>query len=247
MITKSEWQAVNQQMMADDRRRVGEPPTAEEILAYTRGELTPEEEARVRERLVCYPDLVRTLTAPFPIEGAEPGDPDFLPDEELARHWEAMRKRVHHRGRDEHRVLRFWRVSAALAAAMALLFGVLLWQTALKVREPRAVWEEQVLLPDGRRGPAAEPVALTARGDSILLVMPLIGPRNFDAYRIEIVEVSTKRPKWSSSALTPGNEDALAILVGRSFLKPGRYQVVVYGRGAGEQLVATYSLSVPAQ
>ena len=51
MTTKTEWQAVNQALMADDRRRVGEPPAAEEALAYMRGELSEEEAVRVRERL----------------------------------------------------------------------------------------------------------------------------------------------------------------------------------------------------
>src|ERR1051325_10204358 len=65
MITKTEWQGLHQQLMADERKRMGDPPTAEEVLAYMSGELSAEEEERIRERLVCYPELVRTLTAPF--------------------------------------------------------------------------------------------------------------------------------------------------------------------------------------
>ncbi|HEX2121291.1 MAG TPA: hypothetical protein VHL59_06585, partial [Thermoanaerobaculia bacterium] len=164
MITKTEWQTVTRQLMADDRRRFDEPPTAEEMLAYTRGELTPEQEARVRERLVCHPDLVRTLTAPFPAEGAEPGEPDFLPDEELAQHWTAMQTRMRGaRPVEGARVLQFWRISAALAAMLALVFGALLWQARLRVSEPRVVWEEQMLFPDdGRRGGGTDAATLTA-------------------------------------------------------------------------------------
>lgn len=247
MITKSEWQAVNRELMAEDRRRLGEPPAVEEVLAYARGELSPEDEARVRERLLCYPELVRALTVPFPTEGAEPGHPDYLPDEEFMRHWAAIRKRMHARQRDARRVLRCWRASTALAAALALALGALLWQATAKLREPHAVWEEQVLLPDGRRGSIGEPVTLTARGDSILLVMPLIGPRNFTSYRLELVDASAGRVRWSSRALAPANEDALAILVRRSFLQPGAYQIVLYGQGPGEQRLGSYSLNVPTQ
>src|SRR5229473_3644267 len=61
MITKSEWQMVHHSMMAEERGHGGEPPASEEVFAYMRGELSPEDEARLRERLVNYPDLVRTL------------------------------------------------------------------------------------------------------------------------------------------------------------------------------------------
>lgn len=244
MITKSDWQAVNRQLMADDRRRTGGPPATDEMLAYVRGELAPEREAHLQERLVCRPELVRTLTEAFPTEGAGPGDPDFLSDEEFARHWTAMQTRMRRNGRNEGRVLSFWRMSAALAAAVALAFGALLWQTTLKVNEPHAVWSEQVLLPDGRRGPAAEPATLTAQGDPVLLVTPLIGPRNFREYRLELIDAASKRIVWSSPMLTPHRDDAIAILVQREFLKPGTYQVVVYGRGAEDERVATYSLRV---
>src|SRR3954447_15685824 len=92
MTTKSEFSAANRDLVSENRATNGEPPTAEEVLAYTRGELTPEEEARIRERLIAYPDLVRTLTTPFP-EPAEPGHPDYLSDHEFARHWKALQKR----------------------------------------------------------------------------------------------------------------------------------------------------------
>ena len=244
MITKSDWQTVNRQLMADDRRRTEEPPAAEEMFAYVRGELASEQEARVQERFVCRPELVRTLTEAFPVEGASPGDPDFMPDDEFERHWAAMQTRMRGGNRDGGRVVRFWRMSAALAAALALTFGALLWRTAQKVDEPHAVWSEQVLLPDGRRGPAAEPATLTAQGDPVLLVTPLIGPRNFREYRLELVDLASKRIVWSSPMLTPHRDDALAILVQRKFLRPGTYQVVVYGRGAEDERVATYSLRV---
>src|SRR6266540_3152077 len=151
MITKSDFQAVNQELMAGARRRLGEPPTSEEMLAYTRGEMSPEEEASFRERLLCYPELVRTLTAPFPTEGAAPGDPDFLSDEELAKHWASLQTRMQGRSR-EGRVVPFWRAFGAIAAALAVALGALLWRAEWKLAQPRVVSDEQVLLPDGQRG-----------------------------------------------------------------------------------------------
>ena len=122
MTTKSELSAANRELMSENRLTIGEPPTAEEVLAYTRGELGPDEEAQIRERLMAYPELVRTLTTPFP-EGAEPDHPDYLSDHEFARHWKALQKR---RQRPDGG-LQFWRAFGAIAAVLAVVFGALLW------------------------------------------------------------------------------------------------------------------------
>src|SRR3954468_21764565 len=148
MITKSELSDVNGKVMAENRASIGEPPTAEEVLAYTRGELTPEEEARIRERLIAYPELVRTLTTPFP-EGAEPGHPDYLSDHEFARHWKALQKR---RQRSNGR-LQFWRAFSVIAATVAVVLGTMLWRAKTELKKPQAVWEQQELYPEGHRGP----------------------------------------------------------------------------------------------
>jgi hypothetical protein len=156
--------------MAEDRLSIGEPPTAEEVLAYTRGELTPDEEARIRERLIANPDLVRTLTAPFP-EAAEPGHPDYLSDHEFARRWSALQKR---RQRSD-RGLQFWRAFGAIAAALAVVFGALLWRAQTDLKKPQAVSELVDLYPDGQRGIGGQPNTLTSNGESYLLV-PVLGP-----------------------------------------------------------------------
>src|SRR5437764_7414524 len=135
MTTKSEFAAANRDLTAEACASIGEPPTAEEVLAYTRGELAPEDEARIRERLIAYPDLVRTLTTPFP-EGAEPDHPDYLSEHEFARHWKVLRKRRH---RPDHG-LQFWRAFGAIAAALAVVFGGLLWRARTELKKPMAVW-----------------------------------------------------------------------------------------------------------
>ena len=143
MTTKSEWQAVNQALMADDRRRAGEPPAAEEVLAYMRSELSAEEAARVRERLVCHPDLVRTLTGSFPTEGAQPGDADYMSDREFASHWALLERRLK-RGR----VVEFWPVLGAIAATLAVVFAGLYWQARKELTTPH-VMDAVFIMPDG--------------------------------------------------------------------------------------------------
>jgi len=243
MITKSEMQTANEALMSEERARLGDPPTAEEVLDYTRGVLSPEEEHRVRERLACDPDLLRTLTADFPAEGASPGDPDYLSDHEFAQHWARIRNRVHSR-----RVVQFWRAAGAIAAALAITFGALLWRAESQLRHerstPRIAWDQQLLLPDGQRGVGETSPVVTARGESFLLVVPIVATASFDDYRLDIVENS--RPLWSSPTLRRGDNEAFEILVPRAFLKRGKYQIVMTGvSGARQERVATYTFHMP--
>lgn len=243
MITKSDWHAANQALMADDRRRI-DPPTDEEMLAYTRGELTAEEEARVQERLSCYPELVRTLTEPFPMEGAEPGDADYLSDDEFAAHWTAMQKRMKGAARrDNGRVLQFWRWSAAMAAALALVFGSLLWQERSRHARPE-VWADQIILPDGRRGATETPV-LPARGPNIVLIAWLANGGDYEQHEIEIVDYERKTTVWRTALAMNDDNDYLTVAVPREFLAPGKYQMQVYGRNAAaREVIETYTFEV---
>ena len=233
MITRSDWVSVG-----------GEPPTSEEMMKYTRGELSPEDAATVRERLVAYPDLVRTLTAPFPQEGAEPGDSDYLSDQEFAAHWASLQQRMH-----RSRVSQFWPVISAIAAALAITFGTLLVQTKAELRrerlQPRIVWDEQPLLPDGQRGGGEQPATLTAYGESFLLLVP-VSSSTFDDYRIEIINHATHQSLWTSPTIPLANKSAIAVDVPRDFLKSGTYEVVLIGvSGERQERVATHTLRAP--
>jgi hypothetical protein len=230
--------------MAEDRLSIGEPPTADEVLSYTRGELPPDAEVRIRERLIAYPELLRTLTAPFP-EGAEPDHPDYLSDHEFARHWKALQKR---RQLPEGG-LQFWRAFSAIAATLAVVFGGLLWRAQTELKKPQAVWEQQELYPDGQRGLGGQPNTLTAKGESYLLVPPLPADLAVDKVRAEIVDVANpSRTVWSSKALPRTPDGSLVIVVPREFLKAGTYRLVVYGiTGARQEPLSSFTLRVPAR
>ncbi|HEX3579236.1 MAG TPA: hypothetical protein VHY33_11795 [Thermoanaerobaculia bacterium] len=230
--------------MTEKRASIGEPPTAEEALAYTRGELAPDEEARIRERLIAYPDLARTLTTPFP-EGAEPDHPDYLSDHEFARHWKALQKR---RQRPDGR-LQFWRAFGTIAAAMAVVFGALLWRAEAERKTPTAVWEQQDLYQDGQRGIGGQPNTLTVQGESYLLVPQLPIDLAVDKLRAEIADVANpSRTVWSSKTVPRTPDGSLVILVPREFLKPGTFRLVVYGiTGERQEPLSSYTLRVPAR
>jgi hypothetical protein len=150
MVTKSDLQKAAERLTAEARERVAEPPSAEQLRAYALGQLDPSDEARVRDFVLAYPELAHSAATPFPTEGAEPGDADYLPDEEYAAHWAAMQRRIGSRSSSAApieapavhpmfaatpsvpdaaalaapRALRFQRrMSFALAATLVLAFG----------------------------------------------------------------------------------------------------------------------------
>jgi hypothetical protein len=257
MITHSELQTVYRDLIAEDRYRLGDPPTVEELLAWERGDLSPEQAARVRQLLDCYPELARALATPFPSADPLPGDPAFLTGDVVDAQWASLQKRMHGteaaaQGPAEARILRFWRgATLALAAALVLAFGGLLWQKQANTRlqkqltQPTLRWEEQLLTPGGGRGanPAAQ--VLLMEGDVFHLVGSLGEPGTFSQYRVEIAGGEPPVPLWSSSAQRSDN-DTFAILVPHAFLPPGQYEVILYGvNGAREERLTTYSVRVP--
>lgn len=239
MITRSDWQTVNEQRMAADRERLGGPPPTEEILAYLRGELSAEDEERMRERLVCHPELMRALAVPFPKEGAEPGDPDYVSDEEWPAHWASLQKRM-----KGGRVADFRRHGwTALAAVVALVFAGLYWQAESKSRRPQVAGEEVTLLSDVRRGPAGPPQPVVIDGDAVVLAAVVTAPEEHDAYRIAIFDRNGSRRLWQSEAVRPRSDRRVAIRVPRAFLASGDYRIVLYGlEGSREESLAMYSV-----
>lgn len=221
-----------------------EPPTSDEMLAYMRGELSADDEARFRDRLIPYPELVRTLTASFPAEGAEPGDDDYLSEEEYARHWAALQRRMR---RDA--VVPFWPAVAAIAATLALVFGALYWRAHTEQRLPRVLTVDgQTLFPDGNsRGGANDAATVTPHGDWYSLVPVLMDERPFDNYRVELFDarVNPQRSLWSVSGLRRSENATLIVAVPRSFLTPGTYRLAIYGtKGAREEHVNNYTVRV---
>lgn len=246
MITKSDWQAVHAQLLGERRRRLGQPPTVEEMLAYSRGELSEREEERVRALLVSYPELLHALNANFTDDDAQPGDPDFLPEEVVSRQWSAFQQRIGGTGdTGTGRVLQFWRATAAIAAALAVAFGALLWRAQAKLDDPRlGGWQEQILEPEGHRGGAGHVATFSSTADVFLLAFTLLDERRFPGYRIEIVAEGGTRPVWSTSATRP-EDDTFTVIVPRTFLRPGTYRAVIHGvDGARSDRLATYAFRV---
>src|SRR3954451_426220 len=167
MIRKDELRAAAHETRDKERRTLGEPPTEAELLAWSRGELKGEPAARMRELLVCYPDLARVFMEPLSEEGAE-----FVTNDDVVRGWEALQREsapvIPIRRRTEHRHL--FSIAAGVALVVVSALYVKEWRTASSLenslREPR-VPRVALLMPDGHRG--GEAVKRIAPDGGVLL------------------------------------------------------------------------------
>lgn len=247
MITKSELQKAYR-TTGEDAEASG-IPTAEEVLAYVEGKLSPEDDARVRALLIAHPEMLRAASQPFPSEDAAPGDADYLSPAEVTAQWRTFQGVPVSTGGG--RVLQFWRVSAALAAGLAVVLGSLLWLSESKQRRlshelgvPR-ITGYQMLMPDGQRGLDGVST-LTPVGDTYVIATPFFGAEPFDRYRLEIID-GAKHLVWRSEPVARPDNDTFVTIVPRATLKQGSFQIVLYGiSGSSAQPVATYSFVVPA-
>jgi hypothetical protein len=251
MTSKSEWSSVNGERPGPTRPETGEPPTYEEVLAYSRGELPPAEEERVRELLVAYPELARTMFASVPEDEAQQGEPGYVSDVELARRLKVLHERLPIERPAAPFRARRW-APLALAATLAIVSGLYI-QSAVEVRRlsvlvnaPHVAADERILLSDARRGGGAQGVLLDPEAGSYALVVSADDPM-YRSYRLEIVDYGTQRSLWKSEILQRKEDNGtFSLFFRREFLPPGDYQVVVYGVAAGgEEKLDTHTFIVP--
>lgn len=248
MIKRTDWEAAHQDLLAEGRRRLGDPPTDDELLAFSRGELQEEEASRIRELLCYYPELARALAMPFPSpEEIRPGDPDFLPNEVLEQDWAVIEARLAEEppvpalvAATPSKRLRWfdlsallpsplwrWRLSTAAALGLASVLGLLALQAwtdmerlTRELAEPRLNPEHRLLLPDGARGAEETPMTLPAEAESFLLSLAVADHPPYPAYRVRIVEVNGKSEKeiWNAAMPRPDG-NVFEIWAPRAFLK----------------------------
>lgn len=236
MINRSAWQAVRDSLIAGDRAKLGDPPTVEQLLAYERGELSKDDAEHVQKLLVAYPELARAYVTSFPDDDAS------LPDDVIDRQWQAFQRS----GASKGRVLQFWQGVAAIAATLAIVFGVMLWREKGELLQPRLVSEPAILTPDGSRGLTNKPhYTITTNGDPVLLLVPIVGPLDYETYRLDLVRSESHAHVWLSPTLQATNSNSFYIEIPSRALPSGTYQVIAYGlRGNAQEQIATYTIDV---
>jgi hypothetical protein len=253
MTRKADWEAAAEMFMSAERKRLGGPPTPDEVVAYLRGELPPREAARVRSLLVYYPELTDLLSDSEPADGAA----EVLTEDEL----EANRAALHRRIALSNVVIqplrparRYHAWLAAAAASLVIAVPVAQWQYARSLErelsEPQ-VQEARVQLtalhPRGDPAPAQPTITLPADKDAYLLELNVAGAPPYADYRIALVAADEQPPRtlWTKSGVRP-QDDTIHLTVRRSFLEPGRYRLDVYcSDGSRQQFLDRHWIEVP--
>lgn len=245
MANKSDWQEANRRLMAEQREALGEPPTPEELLAYSLGELNETEEERIRDLLVAYPELARTYGASMP-EEPQPG----ITDEEAAAGLNEVKQRL---GINTPR-RRIWHyLPTTVAASLALVFFGLYVQAESRARDhartcdlPRILGAPQELDSDGNRGGNAATV-LRKDGEAYLLKPRLLNQVRYPHYSLELYD--GRGSVWTANAAEAAQDNTFQIVIPHSFLRPGgTYQLRIAGiDGESRRPVGSYDVAVPAE
>lgn len=217
MITKNDWDAAAGAAIAAERDRLGGPPSAEEVVDYLEGRLSPTESERVRLLLVYYPELTNLLREP--------------------------RKRNHWRfaGRIAASVL------IAIGALYALVLQRNIRHLEREAAMPQVVGPAHTLNahhPRNARAPQ-QPYELPA-GETVHRLAPaVIG--EFAEYRLDLIDVNGEEPKtvWRAERVRRAQGEPLEILVPRAFLHKSNYRLDVYGiTGSRTELLERFPLRV---
>ncbi|HSS49495.1 MAG TPA: zf-HC2 domain-containing protein [Thermoanaerobaculia bacterium] len=240
----------------------------EDLLAYHQGQLSPEENEKVREHLVLCDRcsaLVLDLASfpeiePLGSAGEAPEDAVFV------RRWESLRARLQgegdlrptppqERGKPLRRIFFLLpSVPGALAAGLAVVsLGLAFWtfslhqrltdlsQPAVRVAVSSLVPRETAAARDGER---AEHTSLPAWTDRILLILNLFEPRTYSAYQVQIFNaLEGGKEIWSSRDLRRASDGNFAVEVPRSLLSGGAYRIELSGLAGGRRdRLAVYNL-----
>jgi hypothetical protein len=85
-------------------------------------------------------------------------------------------------------------------------------------------------------------LTLPPEGELVVLIVPLVEPRRFARYRVELAR--SGEVVWQSSDLVPTGVAELSLALPRSLLPPGRYRLQVSGVGGRTERLATFRFSV---
>jgi hypothetical protein len=251
MITNAELEAAARDVRAARHDAEDEPPTVEELTDWADGKLSPSDAERVACRAARYPELARAALASF---DDVPSDAVDTSEDEQARRWEAMKRRlpVTPAPAPAPDVLPFpsprpqwWRTAAIAAGVSTVILGAVAWREHAGVRGEalaRALPAE-VVMPGTLRGKGETVGTLPA---DLTLFHPELADSQlgFSEYRLDVVDRSTSPERVLSSVggLRPRHRE-FDVLISRAALTPGHeYAIVVYGvTESGSTSLASYA------
>lgn len=171
MITKHDWDSALDRWIDRERTRLGGPPTPEEVVAFTRGELPQRDSARVRALLVYYPELTPLLD-------------DAIPPRVSGLPW---------------RDARLGAIAAAFI--IAVLSVLLLLQLKHDREPFAYTWRHTLDLRNSRGGTDVHIHLLPANEKQYLLDVLLPEDLPYRAYRVDLTDAKRSEVVWSDPDL----------------------------------------------
>ena len=231
-------------LAAKARRTLDDHPTPEELVAYRAGELTAEDEERIRDHLALCRDCSQLLLDLKEFEDAAPEEEAGLSDIQVEAAWRRLRPRL-----EERKVLTSprWfaspRFAYGLAAGLFLCtVGLSVWGLSLqqKVRElseplPNAPIGDLHAEGGGAvRGGPGEPEILRSRPGGVLVLD--FDPRDFRRFDVELrKDGKGGELLWSGGGLVESEEGSYTLGLPRSGFQPGLYWIDLYGVDGGRR------------
>ena len=255
MVNRSDWETAYRDVIERGRERVGDPPTPEQLVAWSRGELPESEAERIRELLAYYPDLAEALAED---DEAVEDEAPILTREQLTMDWELLLQQrmspsVSPQIAAATRATAASRMWIIGALAPALLFAALFVQSRFTIRDlrqqlaqPRKNVERVVLLENVTRGGTSTvPVSLQESTEHVVLALTVTDVVQARAFRVRLraLDAAPERLVWESS-VSRDRDGTFSIVIPRSFLTSRTYAVELYGDG---RAIATYDFWLARQ
>lgn len=204
----------------------GEPPDAEELLAYLDGSLEPAHEARLARRLVDDPQAARALLDLADLDRAASGAAPAVPDLETRRAWRELRSRLPAAGATGDRSAagagqRWWAATAAALLLVSLGLGSWVWELRQAQQQPVANLRTLELAATRQGGGAAD-VEL-APGAPLLVVLEPVA--SCAAYRLTLDGPGAGAPRVLPDLRRDDRGLLTLLLTG----EPGRYVLRLSG------------------
>ncbi len=259
-----DWKATLEEILAERRQELGEPPSLDDLVALRAGELSDDERHRLLEHASVDPEVSRelfdVLRFPRPSSGEDTeADEHVEADEEGAgERWQALRQRLVKEGDLPARPTEpvpapsrlHWLPLAAMflfGVAASLLLGRLRDDGVPDAAEPRINLAIVELLPVGDEGSglrgAPELVTVTAESGGLVLALavpelatsPERGP-----FSLEIARAGA--PTSTLSGLSPGAGGVFLLDLPRAHLGSGLHELRLLDREG--RPVARFQLEV---
>lgn len=244
---------------AELRGGVSGHPSARELTAYHRDELTDEEMERIRDHLSLCRDCADLVLDVASFAEPEAGSRTFAASEGMPAAWESLRSRLPDDERSPATVIPFPRktprllprsapIAAALVVAVVCGWMISRWQSgeAPGLGEPQLTVPVQDLFPRSyRRGSDPLPsLEVPTEARIFLLQLNLADAGSYPDYFLRIVDAAGGEI-WSGNGLRRTAAGNFRIALPRRLLPAGQYGIELYGVGGSSRtLLERFDLSI---